>query len=126
MPTPDREHWLLELEKLLRRKEALLAKTKSDFERSLRDVASLNRAIEKHKGRREDPAVLVRQSPGPRVEIYHSAASPCGRASNRGSFKKVLLGEALDTGLRPCSACAFWLTIRDEDVIEIDSDVLRG
>lgn len=120
MPQPDLEHWLAELEKLLRRKEAVLARTKSDFERSMKSVARLNADIDRHKGRREDPSVLVRQSPGPRVEIYHSASDPCGRASNRNSFKKVLLGEALDAGLRACSAYAFWLTIRDEDVIEVD------
>lgn len=66
------------------------------------------------KKRRRDPEVLIRTGPGPTVEIFHSAADPCGRVNPQsvddGKYERVLLREASeDRGLRPCSACAVHL-----------------
>ena len=53
-----------------------------------------------------DCEVLVRNTPGNPVEIFHSADSPCDRVSLYSNFDRVFLSEALRRKLRPCSACA--------------------
>lgn len=62
----------------------------------------------------QDPVVLVRNGPGPAVEVYHGAARPCGKVNpvmvEQGRFDEMPLGEAVSNGLRPCSACARQLT----------------
>lgn len=63
-----------------------------------------------------DPEVLVRNGPGPAVEIFHAAGDYCRRvtaaAVARGRYDRMFLGEALERGLRPCSACAEHLVRR--------------
>jgi hypothetical protein len=105
------EDWLKRLEQLLRRKERQLNQAGAALRRARQDIASTNEEIDLHRGRRGQPWVLKRTTPGPRVEIYHSADHPCGRAVNRASFKRIPLGEAVDQGLRPCTACAWDLRL---------------
>jgi hypothetical protein len=108
------ELWLETLESLLHRKELRLNRMAATLRSGTKAIANLNAEIEAHKGRKGQPAVLVRRTAGPRVEIYHSAQHPCGRAANRASFQQILLGEAVDRGLRSCSACAWDLRLSDE------------
>ena len=56
--------------------------------------------------RKTDREVLVRNTPGNPVEIFHSADSPCDRVSLLANFDRVFLTEAVGRNLRPCSACA--------------------
>ena len=55
--------------------------------------------------------VLVRRTPGPTVEVFHSAGRPCGRVRRKGgslgAFKITSYSRALKQGLRACSACDF-------------------
>lgn len=75
-----------------------------------RKVDTINAERERLAGREDEPEVLVRTGPGPAVEIFHDAGNYCGRVSPsavaRGRYERVLLFEALDDGLRPCTACA--------------------
>lgn len=107
----DEELWLEKLESLLHRKEARLNEMAAALRSGSKAVRNLDAEIDAHKGRRGQAAVLVRRTAGPRVEIYHSAQHPCGRAANRSSFQQILLGEAVDRGLRPCTACAWTLRL---------------
>ncbi len=61
-----------------------------------REAASDRTAREKLARREEEDEVLVRNTPGPTVEIFQAATDYCGRVN----------AEALDLDLRPCSACA--------------------
>jgi hypothetical protein len=67
-------------------------------------------------GREDEDEVLVRNTPGPIVEIFHAATDYCGRVSaeaiRRGKYDRLFISEALDRELRPCSACATHLVRR--------------
>lgn len=67
-------------------------------------------------GRDDEDEVLVRNTPGPTVEIFHAATDYCGRVSaqaiRRGKYDRLFISEALDRDLRPCSACASHLVRR--------------
>lgn len=60
--------------------------------------------------------VLVRSSPGPKVEVFHSVEAPCGRVHRKGgaadAFRATSLTRALERGLRPCSACDFPASVK--------------
>jgi hypothetical protein len=62
---------------------------------------------------RDDAVVLVRNTPGPAVRIYHFADHPCGRvtsqASSRASFDECLEGEAKARGLGRCTGCHWYM-----------------
>lgn len=96
-----------------RRREA--HKQHSDVVRSATEeldleLVEINAQLKKLKDLALDPLVLVRISPGPAVEVYHSSQNPCGKVNptmvDRGRFNEMPLGEALSLGLRPCTACA--------------------
>lgn len=106
--------WLETFEGLLHRKELRLNRMAATLRSATKDLKGLDAEIEAHKGRKGQPAVLVRRTAGPTVQIYHSAEDPCGRATNRRSFQQILLGEAVDRGLRPCSACAGNLRLSEQ------------
>ena len=57
-----------------------------------------------------DPIVLVRNTPGPAVVVFHGADAPCGKVNpvmvRQGRFEEMRLGEAVEKGLRACTACA--------------------
>lgn len=54
----------------------------------------------------DDPAVLVRNY-GANVTVYHDASGACGWVGFPGGFSKILLTEANERGLRPCSSCGY-------------------
>lgn len=53
-------------------------------------LKTLGANIEAHKGRKGQPAVLVRLRAGSTVEIFHSAQDPCGL----GHYVETLTGSA--------------------------------
>lgn len=108
MTTSD-ELYLTRLDELLRRKESKLALVRQEFDRAKGALDRIDTQMRKLKGMKADPVVLVRRSPGPKVEIYHSCEDPCGRVTRgySGNFRQVFLREARRKGLRPCSACAY-------------------
>lgn len=69
----------------------------------------VDRRLDQLKTWAHDPPVLVRNGPGPAVEVYHSLDDPCGKVNpvmvEAGRFDVMPLGEAVNRGLRPCSAC---------------------
>ncbi len=92
---------------------AAISAAQKALERKLRRIEALRKEL----ARRTDEAeVLVRNSPGPRVEIFHSATEYCGRvnaaAVKRDKYDRLFISEALERDLRPCSACATHLVRR--------------
>lgn len=81
--------------------------------RKLKGIETEREAI---AGRTDEAEVLVRNSPGPTVEIFHAATGHCRRvnasAIRRGRYDRLFLSEALERDLRPCSACATHLVSR--------------
>lgn len=105
------EKWLEEYERLLRAREAAVRDAVSKLARVDKRLQVLDTKLKRHKGTKGQPTVLVRVSPGPTVEIFHSAERPCGRVGVRANFDEVMLGEAVRRGLRGCSACAWNLDL---------------
>jgi len=54
----------------------------------------------------DDPVVLVRNY-GSNVRVYHEISGQCGWVGFKGGFSKILLTEANDRGLRPCTSCGY-------------------
>ena len=54
---------------------------------------------------RDDPVVIVRRY-GSRG-AFHSARSPCGHVPHPDDFRRLLLGEAMTRGHRPCRVCGY-------------------
>ena len=78
-------------------------KATNNLDEQLRSIETSRASLVEKKTDRE---VLVRNTPGNPVEIFHSADSPCDRVSFLANFDRVFLTEAVGRNLRPCSACA--------------------
>jgi hypothetical protein len=108
------------LKKLAQRELEALRRHHQDVTAAQRILKRKVSAIESERqrlvGHENDPEVLVRTGPGPTVEIYHDAKDYCGRvnpdAIRSGRYERLLLFEALERGLRACSACAYGLRSR--------------
>src|SRR5687768_16600749 len=121
----DRDEWLRRFERALERKQQALetafstAASLLHFLEFARDeIESADAELDRLREERGEPNVLVRQSPGPRPEIFHNAPRPCRRVRSgdrAANFRLLPLGQALSRGLRPCSACAAHL---DEEFLE--------
>jgi hypothetical protein len=97
---------LSELRGSLVRTETDLENTRERQRRIRIEIEEENKAskveLEKISSRRNDPVVYVRNYSKTTVNVYHRSLE-CGR---RGwMFKEMLLGDAEDAGLRPCSSC---------------------
>jgi hypothetical protein len=97
--------YVQELERLVRRQRALIKSAESAMARVSKEAASLEERREKLTAWRQDPAVLVRTSPGWPTLIFHSALEPCGRVRTRENYRPILMGDALERHLKPCPAC---------------------
>lgn len=66
----------------------------------LEDIEVQLRRLEKAA---KEPRVLVRNTPGPKVTVFHSAVSPCGKVNpdmvKAGRFDEMPLSDALSRGL---------------------------
>ena len=94
-----------------------MAQQEKRLERLGKDVERLHAAIatnlewfkvraEKLETRYDDPVVVYAdRSAGP-APVYHSADAPCGRGLRIEHPKRVLLGDAIDGGIRGCAFCA--------------------
>jgi hypothetical protein len=78
-------------------------KATKNLDNQLRTIETSRASLIEKKADRE---VLIRNTPGNPVEIFHSAESPCDRVSFLANFDRVFLTEAVGRNLRPCSACA--------------------
>jgi hypothetical protein len=116
MPTPHevRLQQLSQLElEAYRRHHKLVTTAQNNLKKRLRNIEAKRDRLTGHE---DDPEVLVRTGAGPTVEIYHDAVDYCRRVNPSavagGRYERVLLFEAKERGLRPCTACAWNLKSR--------------
>jgi hypothetical protein len=97
----------------LRTHQKLVEAAQRTFRNKMRRI---NAERQRLVGHENDPEVLVRTGPGPTVEIFHDATEYCRRVNPNavaaGRYDRLLLFEALNRDLRPCTACAWHLRSR--------------
>ncbi len=96
-----------------RRHHKLVTTAQNDLKKRLRRIEAERERLTGHE---HDPEVLFLICPGAPVDFYHDAVDYCRRvkptAIADGRYEHLLLFEAKERGLRPCTACAYGLESR--------------
>lgn len=83
------------------RHEKAVRAAQERFHAELQEITAKLATLEKAA---KEPRVLVRNGPGPEVNVYHSAEKPCGKVNpdmvKVGRYDELPLSEALDRGLK--------------------------